>query len=134
MQDGLKRDYGHGFYGIDRVYRDPNAWENHQYTRDLYYRETKLDSAGFAEVSPSGRYALYERQVDGGWVLFDSRNYGVYRLQNEAMPMPHIEHWTTDESQITVSHYAPQGGKLDTKTIDISGLDRIETIQRKPGE
>jgi hypothetical protein len=130
MQNGLRRDYGHGFYGIDRVNKDPRSWEGYQYTRDIYYRGTRLGDAGFATVSPSGRYALFEWQADGGWVLFDSHDFGIYRLQREAMRMPTIERWTADESRLIISHYGPHGGKRDTKEIVIGRLKRIKTARR----
>jgi hypothetical protein len=55
-----------------------------------------------------------------------SHDFGIYRLQREAMPMPTIERWAADESRLVVSHYGLHGGKRDTKEILIAKLKRIK--------
>jgi len=79
LTDGLNRDLGHGFYTIDVLTKLP---EEYRWSRDLYFQGEKIAETLDADISPSGRYALYGISInkEGVIVLFDANDHKIYRV------------------------------------------------------
>jgi hypothetical protein len=124
MTEGLKRDWGHEFYTID-VYTELPAghWEKYYWSRDLYFQKEKIDEASSADISPSGRFAVYESRIHGGIILFDVKNHKKYQVVKGTVPT--VEEWGKDEESFVLRYYLT-GNETRTIRINISELKLLK--------
>jgi hypothetical protein len=132
MDDGYKRYWGGDFYGVDRGRKaPPGHWESIIWSRDLYYRTHKLDESSYAEVSPSGRYAVYHSELYGGILLFDSQSGRIYRI-GKGIAGPYDAKWRLGERAFTMRYYPVDPNDDETTDVDIASLRPIGTLESPP--
>jgi hypothetical protein len=132
MDDGYKRDWGRGFYGIDRAYKaPPGHWEAIIWGRDLYYRDRKIDQSPYAKVSPSGRYAIYHSELYGGILMFDSQTGQLYRVR-VGIAGPTDVKWEAGEREFTMEYYPVDGNHSETAHLELASLRSIGTLNSPP--
>jgi len=131
MKQGRRRDAGHGFYTIDvRTKNPPGFWDAYHWGRHLYFKGKKIDKADPPDVSPSGRYAVYESAMHGGIVLFDSSTHNKLRVLKRGT-VPSAEGWSQDETTFRLRYYV-SGNESTNVTIEIKNLKAIEEAEQAP--
>jgi hypothetical protein len=124
MTNGLKRDWGHGFYTIDICTELPAGhWEKYYWSRDLYFQKEKIDEASSADISPSGSFAVYESSIHGGIILFNAKNHKKYRVVEGTVPR--VEEWGGDEDFFVLRYYL-SGNEARTMRINIGELELLK--------
>jgi hypothetical protein len=132
MDDGYKRDWGGGFYGVDRAQKaPPGHWESIIWSRDLYYRTRKIDESDYAEISPSGRYAVYHSELYGGILLFDSQSGQMYRV-GKGIGGPYDAKWRFGERAFTMTYYPVDPNHSETADVNIASLRPSGTLDSPP--
>jgi len=132
MDDGYKRDWGGGFYGVDRAHKaPPGHWEAIIWGRDLYYRGLKIDESDYAKVSPSGRYALYHSQLYSGILLFDSQTRQLYRVR-DGIAGPFDVEWRAGERAFRMQYYRSDPNRSEKVAVDIRSLRPIGALDSPP--
>ena len=115
-----KRDLGKGFYTIDVQTELPEGSpKKYHLTRDLCYKNDKIDEALYAYISPSGGFAVYESMIHGGIVLFDKKKNQKYRVARGAIPS--VEHWSKDEKSFIMLYHITASEK-QTMRVNIKEL------------
>ncbi len=132
VKHGRKRDCGHGFYTVTvRTEMHPDHWEKYHWGSRLYYKGKMLDEhASDAEVSPSGRYAVYESPQHVGIVLFDSQTGTKYRVF-ERGTYPMVKKWSKKEDIFTVEYFL-SGDETKTVRVVVRNLHPLGEKEAEP--
>jgi hypothetical protein len=97
----------------------------------LYYRDVKLDESSRAEVSPSGRYAVYGSDLYRGVLLFDSQDHQIYRVTDVGSG-PSVERWGIGEGKFSLKYYLVGGNNSETIEVDVTSLKPIGSLESPP--
>lgn len=121
---GQKRDLGHGFYTLDvRTDLPEGSAERYRFSKELYYKNNKIDEAAYAFVSPSGRYAVYESLLGRGIILFDAKKGRKYHVIRGGIPT--VEKWGEKEEYFVMCYYITSSKKI-TIRVDINKLELMK--------
>jgi hypothetical protein len=118
-------DFGHGFRAVMVSSENPpEVSERVRIRYDLFYRHQKIDESSYVDISPSGRFAVYESSFHSGIVLFDSRGKNIYRVV-EYGTVPTVTAWGDEEEYFVVTYYV-DGDTTNTERVPILGLRRMK--------
>jgi hypothetical protein len=103
----FSRTLSHGFRLVHRTVdlsNCANCFEGKAHYEDLYHRKTRVaDTVGQVSVSPSGRFAAFERI--GKLMLFDRKTMKVRDITDGVFAIPERFNWQEGDNLLVVSYY-----------------------------
>jgi hypothetical protein len=101
------RSLGHGFVVRHIEKPSTSSFESIVHYEYLYYRERELGQVGKVFVSPSGKFALFERHEGrrSNLVLFDSSTSQVRVVTDGAFAVPNQTNWREKEHFVKVTYF-----------------------------
>jgi hypothetical protein len=107
----LSRKLPHGFRLVHRTVdlsKCTNCFEGMGHYQDLYYRKARVaDTVGQVSISPSGRFAVFERM--GKLLLFDLKTKKTRDVTDGSFSVPQEFRWREEDNVVVVNYYKDHG-------------------------